>query len=89
MFDGIDESVSSGKMLGGCEFSFYSATILGLQTVHQVLPSMLKCVPIIHIRAFTFNQTIENRAQYGAPADFDQWAEIIQDDAWSWKHLGR
>ncbi|KAF9048768.1 hypothetical protein BJ165DRAFT_1462537 [Panaeolus papilionaceus] len=25
-------------------------------------------------------------AQYGAPGDFDEWADIIQDDAWSWKN---
>ena len=29
------------------------------------------------------------RAQYGSPEDFDQWAEFIGDDSWSWKHLSR
>jgi choline dehydrogenase len=26
-------------------------------------------------------------AQYGAPADFDRWAEIIGDDAWKWDNF--
>lgn len=29
------------------------------------------------------------RAQYGAPGDFDDWAQIIEDDSWSWKNLQR
>ncbi|KAJ7623439.1 hypothetical protein FB45DRAFT_925680 [Roridomyces roridus] len=28
-------------------------------------------------------------AQYGAPGDFDEWAQIIGDDSWSWKNLRR
>jgi len=28
-----------------------------------------------------------SRAQYGAPSDFDEWAEIIADDSWSYKNL--
>ncbi|KAF9467982.1 hypothetical protein BDZ94DRAFT_1372827 [Collybia nuda] len=28
-------------------------------------------------------------AQYGAPGDFDQWAEISGDESWSWKHFSR
>ncbi|XP_006459081.1 hypothetical protein AGABI2DRAFT_183868 [Agaricus bisporus var. bisporus H97] len=28
-------------------------------------------------------------AQYGAPGDFDDWAQIIEDDSWSWKNLQR
>ncbi|KAF8896484.1 hypothetical protein BD779DRAFT_1608694 [Infundibulicybe gibba] len=28
-------------------------------------------------------------AQYGAPGDFDQWAEINKDDSWSWKNFSR
>ncbi|KAF4614077.1 hypothetical protein D9613_007925 [Agrocybe pediades] len=28
-------------------------------------------------------------AQYGAPGDFDQWATIIKDDAWSWQNFSR
>ncbi|KAJ7471517.1 hypothetical protein B0H11DRAFT_2040302 [Mycena galericulata] len=28
-------------------------------------------------------------AQYGAPGDFDQWAEVTGDDSWSWKNLRR
>ncbi|KAF8896431.1 choline dehydrogenase [Infundibulicybe gibba] len=27
-------------------------------------------------------------AQYGSPGDFDQWAECIGDDSWSWKNFG-
>ena len=82
-------AIHQAKCLVDVSFLFIVRQSCGLQTDHQVLPSMLKCVPIIHIRAFTFTQTIENRAQYGAPADFDQWAEIVQDDAWSWENLGR
>ncbi|KIY51724.1 alcohol oxidase [Fistulina hepatica ATCC 64428] len=28
-------------------------------------------------------------AQYGAPSDYDEWASITGDDAWSWKSFGR
>ncbi|THV07257.1 alcohol oxidase [Dendrothele bispora CBS 962.96] len=28
-------------------------------------------------------------AQYGAPGDFDEWAKITGDEAWSWKNFGR
>ncbi|KAJ7762038.1 hypothetical protein DFH07DRAFT_739743 [Mycena maculata] len=28
-------------------------------------------------------------AQYGAPGDFDQWAEFMGDDSWSWKNFRR
>ncbi|KAK0468990.1 uncharacterized protein EV420DRAFT_926 [Desarmillaria tabescens] len=28
-------------------------------------------------------------AQYGCPSDFDQWAEFIHDDTWSWNNLRR
>ncbi|EIW83858.1 alcohol oxidase [Coniophora puteana RWD-64-598 SS2] len=28
-------------------------------------------------------------AQYGAPSDFDEWAQIIGDDSWSWKSLNK
>ncbi|PFH52938.1 GMC oxidoreductase [Amanita thiersii Skay4041] len=28
-------------------------------------------------------------AQYGAPSDFDQWAEVIGDESWSWKNFGQ
>ncbi|KAF8882575.1 GMC oxidoreductase-domain-containing protein [Infundibulicybe gibba] len=28
-------------------------------------------------------------AQYGAPGDFDQWANINQDDSWSWKNFSQ
>lgn len=27
------------------------------------------------------------RAQYGAPSDYDEFATIIGDDSWSWKHF--
>lgn len=26
-------------------------------------------------------------AQFGSPADFDEWAEEIHDDNWSWKYF--
>ncbi|PPQ94473.1 hypothetical protein CVT25_001106 [Psilocybe cyanescens] len=26
-------------------------------------------------------------AQYGSPGDFDQWGNIIEDEAWSWKNF--
>lgn len=29
------------------------------------------------------------RAQYGAPGDFDEWAEITQDQSWAWKNFSR
>ncbi|EIW83818.1 alcohol oxidase [Coniophora puteana RWD-64-598 SS2] len=28
-------------------------------------------------------------AQYGAHSDFDEWAQVIGDDSWSWKHFSR
>ncbi|CAA7266838.1 unnamed protein product [Cyclocybe aegerita] len=28
-------------------------------------------------------------AQYGAPADFDQWGSIIKDESWSWENFRR
>ncbi|KAJ6512917.1 GMC oxidoreductase-domain-containing protein [Mycena sanguinolenta] len=28
-------------------------------------------------------------AQYGAPADFDEWATLTGDESWSWKNLRR
>lgn len=28
-------------------------------------------------------------AQFGAPGDWDQWGEIIKDDAWKWKNFQR
>ncbi|KAF9477187.1 alcohol oxidase [Pholiota conissans] len=28
-------------------------------------------------------------AQYGAPGDFDEWAEISKDEAWAWKNFSR
>ena len=29
------------------------------------------------------------RAQYGAPGDFDEWAEIIGDQSWAYKDFSR
>ncbi|KAF8638297.1 hypothetical protein AX17_002317 [Amanita inopinata Kibby_2008] len=28
-------------------------------------------------------------AQYGAPGDFDQWAQVMSDDSWSWAQFSR
>ncbi|KAG2067902.1 alcohol oxidase [Suillus decipiens] len=28
-------------------------------------------------------------AQYGAPSDFDEWAEITGDESWSWAHFSK
>ncbi|KAG0702933.1 hypothetical protein DFH29DRAFT_467568 [Suillus ampliporus] len=28
-------------------------------------------------------------AQYGAPSDFDEWAEIAEDDSWSWTKFSK
>ncbi|KAG6819525.1 hypothetical protein H0H93_011028 [Arthromyces matolae] len=28
-------------------------------------------------------------AQYGAPEDFDQWAQLMDDDSWSWKNFSQ
>ena len=29
------------------------------------------------------------RAQYGAPGDFDEWAQIIGDQSWAYKDFSR
>jgi hypothetical protein len=28
-------------------------------------------------------------AQYGAPSDFDEWAEIAGDQSWSWNNFSK
>lgn len=28
-----------------------------------------------------------NRAQYGAPGDFDEWATLTGDESWAWKNF--
>lgn len=44
------------------------------------------CVSLFPLAIEDVTKT-SDRAQYGTPGDFDQWATLTNDDSWAWKNF--
>lgn len=74
----------------GCFVLYYCSSLIDASCYLKARRLMRKCN--FHTDSFYHVQKLIwpcHRAQYGAPGDFDEWAEIIHDQSWAWKDFSR
>lgn len=58
--------------------------VLGMSNELQAHLLMPKCVSSLSCMSIS---NVMERAQYGDPGDFDEWARITGDSSWSWDNF--
>jgi len=73
------------KMLGGCEYQLLLEDHLRVSVRFINQRNDVRRI----VGSCSSSISYPNRAQYGAPQDYDEWGKIINDESWSWNNLSK